>query len=268
MNPSLVIETITPAAATEMLKLNTANRPLRKARVNLYASEMAAGRWLLTGEPIILNGQSLINGQHRLAACVKADVPFVTAVMRDADIEIYKVIDTGLARTAGDMLNHEGIPGYNIVAAAAKLVLTYNAGMMQDNFGAALAASRPLILAEVQEHREAYSTAGVVARRCRQEGYNPSAFAAFAVLLGRIVGEDAAWEWINGAVEGAGLELGDPRLAMRRWTVSVKPSTQALFHLSAWIRARNAYARNASLTVIKTWFTGTPYPRLVEAEGQ
>lgn len=260
---TLTIETITPDEAQKMLDLNTNNRPIRQVRVHLYASEMKADRWLLTGEPIIFNGTNLINGQHRLAACVYAGVPFTTAVFRGAADEVYQVIDSGLARTAGDVLKHEGIPHYNATASAARLVLGYNANVLHDSQSWTQVSSRPLILDEVTQHAAAYEHAAHRAWQARQDGYNVGSFIAITILLSRLIGQDETVEWMDGAVSGVGLESGDPRLALRRWILGIRGGTGPV-HLSAWIRARNAYVKNESRTLIKSWFKGTAFPRLVE----
>lgn len=263
MNQSLTIETITPDQAAKLLEHNTENRHVRDNRVSLYASEMKAGRWLLTGEPIIMNGNVLLNGQHRLRACIEADVPFTTAVFRGADSHVYNVVDTGMVRTAGDTLHHHGIPQYNVTAAAARLVLGYVGNVLHDPGKMAVASSRQLILQEVTAHREQYAEAARMSAIARKDGYNASAFAGFVVILGRVIGDTEAHEWTGPAISGIGLEDGDPRLALRRWTLGVRKAS-ANVYLSGWIRARNAYAKNEARFSIRPWFQGSAFPKLVE----
>ena len=61
---------ITPAMATELLKTNSNNRPVKEKRILKYAKDMLEGNWIAeTGETIkvLLNGK-LGDGQHRLMA--------------------------------------------------------------------------------------------------------------------------------------------------------------------------------------------------------
>ena len=180
---SLAIETITPEMAKEMLLLNENNRKLRPSRVAQYADDMARGAWLITGEPIILNGTTLLNGQHRLAACVSANVPFTTAVFRGASTEVYRVLDSGLPRSAADVLNHEGVTSSNVTAAAARLVLGYEGNAITGGDALSVIASRQHIADEVLGHRGEYEIANRHAYTASKSGFKGSAWAATSARM-------------------------------------------------------------------------------------
>jgi hypothetical protein len=58
----------------KMLGLSDLNRPISRARTDLYAEEMEAGRWYFTPDPIVItDGGYVVNGQHRLAAADAVD---------------------------------------------------------------------------------------------------------------------------------------------------------------------------------------------------
>jgi hypothetical protein len=58
----------------EMLGLSDLNRPISRARTDLYAEEMEAGRWYFTPDPIVITDEGyVVNGQHRLAAADAVD---------------------------------------------------------------------------------------------------------------------------------------------------------------------------------------------------
>lgn len=259
----LSVETITPPDAAALLAMNVHNRHVRPIRVRKYAAEMATGRWLLTGEPIIINGTELVNGQHRLLACIEADTPFTTAVFRGAGSDVYAVVDSGLGRSPGDTLSHGGIKYANQTAAAARLVLGYRADALRDTSSLAVIATNQTIQDEVEGDPDRYERGCVLYQSARKAGFRSSALVAFHIILVETVGDVEALEWITGAIEGVGLQVGDPRIALRNWVINNRRVT-AIVELSAWIRARNAHASRESRTVIKPWFTGTPFPRLVE----
>lgn len=123
--------TITPKMASEMLRGNVRNRPLNKRHVEFYSSEMALGRWKLNGDSIRFNGKSLIDGQHRLAACIKAGVPFETLVISNLDPDVFDTIDAGRKRTAADTFAVRGEKNYSLLAASLAIVETYYAGKAQ-----------------------------------------------------------------------------------------------------------------------------------------
>ncbi len=68
------IVAVTPDTARRWLQRNGINRPLRDYRINLYASEMVAGRWTVDASAICFDSQDrLLNGQHRLHAVVRSN---------------------------------------------------------------------------------------------------------------------------------------------------------------------------------------------------
>ena len=66
MNVAHVV--ITPDYARQLLEQNTNNRPCSESHVNFLAREIILNRWKLNGSTIVLNGERLIDGQHRLHA--------------------------------------------------------------------------------------------------------------------------------------------------------------------------------------------------------
>lgn len=117
------VEKVTPQIAEEWLGKNVHNRNIRGRIVDAYARDMAAGRWRLTGEAVKFstNG-TLLDGQHRLQAVIRAGVPVELFVLRGLEPETQEVMDSGSARTAGDALRLRGQTArYTSLAAAARL---------------------------------------------------------------------------------------------------------------------------------------------------
>jgi len=80
MNREVV--TVTPEIAGRWLAANC-DIPFNSVqyKVDQYARDMLAGHWPLAGEGIRFDeADQLIDGRHRLRACVKAGVPFQTYV--------------------------------------------------------------------------------------------------------------------------------------------------------------------------------------------
>lgn len=128
-NPQNVAETwaITPAMASIMLTWNDRNRPLAESTVKKYAALMRQGRWRYTGEPIIFSPVRLIDGQHRLAACVAANTPIDALVVFGAPDEAFAFIDVGKSRTAANIFAINGVKNYVVIAAAIQWVIGYEA---------------------------------------------------------------------------------------------------------------------------------------------
>ena len=107
MNIVDTIETITPQIAEKYLEHNYENnRKISQAWVNQLASDMEADEFLLNPAPIAFaDDGDLIDGQHRLWACVQSNRPFQARVSRGWDKETYKIIDIGKARRIADQLD-------------------------------------------------------------------------------------------------------------------------------------------------------------------
>lgn len=115
----VVRELITPDRASELLMMNTANRPVRQGLVARYANDMINGRWNSeTGETIKVNRRGqLPDGQHRLHAVIKAGVPIVMYIAYDVANDAFEVIDSGLRRQAKDVLYIAGATNPTRLAA-------------------------------------------------------------------------------------------------------------------------------------------------------
>lgn len=154
------IETITPELAERYLATSRGNRPLKVAKVKSYQRDIEGGKWVLNGEPIIFDSEgSLVDGHHRLTACVRAARDLSTAVVRGAPKSADKTYDMGASRTIGDALSYHGVKNSNHLVAVIGVV-------------ASIANKRPrsanLSSSEVFDFIEAYpciEDAAVVAAR-------------------------------------------------------------------------------------------------------
>ena len=102
-----VIETITPNKAAEYLQFNYVdNRKIRPSHLNSLISDFKQGRIFLTNDAICFDKEgTLINGQHRLQACVATGITFQAIVLYNLDPETYYVIDRGSPRRPADILH-------------------------------------------------------------------------------------------------------------------------------------------------------------------
>lgn len=114
-----------PADAAEVLKYNDANRPYSRRHAERLAAEMKAGRWHFTGQPIIFSDKGrLIDGQHRMGACVEAGVPIKCILTFGVPDAAFAHIDVGKKRTASDIFAINGVKDSALVSAAMAALLT------------------------------------------------------------------------------------------------------------------------------------------------
>ena len=120
----LSVEQITPQLAEAFLQTSRGNRSFKDAKVRSYARDMAAGRWKVNGETIIFDKSgALIDGHHRLKACVASNANFSTCIVRGADQDAQQTIDMGASRTLGDVLSFRGEKNSNHLNAVILAVV-------------------------------------------------------------------------------------------------------------------------------------------------
>ena len=96
---------ITPTIAASWLQQNTLNRPLSITHIRVLAKQMKDKKWMLNAETIkISDDESIMDGQHRLHACLESGVSFLSLVAYGVEKAAFVTIDTGKTRTGGDVL--------------------------------------------------------------------------------------------------------------------------------------------------------------------
>ena len=121
----LHLEDITPERAADLLSQKASNRSLSETMVARYASDIAMGRWKVTGDTVKIDKKGkLIDGQHRLAAVIAAGIPIKTYVVYGIESAAMDVMDSGKKRTPGDMLHILGYKSTHRLAAIARWLIT------------------------------------------------------------------------------------------------------------------------------------------------
>jgi hypothetical protein len=199
-----------PDLARQWLEKNARNRPVRKGRVEGYAREMAAGRWKLTNDAVAFDAElNLVNGQHRLWACVKAGVPFRTLVLYGVDPSAYDAMDRGGRRTGGDDLAVRGESNWHTLEAARKLLWRYRQGKLGVGAGKPPAHELDEVLERNPSLRDA------VSKSFRTRTLLTAALAAFLRFAFAEKSPADAERFFDDLQAGTGLEAGDPLLILR-----------------------------------------------------
>ena len=116
--------TVTPALAKMWLDNALPNRTSQLAKIRDYAHDMRTGQWLMTGQGLLFDANAqLMDGKHRLLACIEADTPFETMATFGLAHNAMALIDTDRTRTPGDALAiAKQEPNARLLAAALKWV--------------------------------------------------------------------------------------------------------------------------------------------------
>ncbi|NYF53919.1 hypothetical protein [Tunturiibacter gelidoferens] len=108
------------------------HRNICQRTVSLYKRDMINGDWALNGEVISLDSAgAVMNGMHRLHACVAADVCFTTFLAKNVDCAAIDRFDTGLSRTFSDVLRGKGEKHSKLLAATVSYICRYESGTLQ-----------------------------------------------------------------------------------------------------------------------------------------
>lgn len=113
-------KTITPERAKELLDrtadAGVNNRKASSKTVSRYADEIKNGKWKLNSESIKLDENGyVLDGQHRLLACIQANTPFQTIVMKGVPRDTFDTIDCGRARTGTQVLRMSGVQYHTVI---------------------------------------------------------------------------------------------------------------------------------------------------------
>lgn len=133
------VTTITPADATNWLRANCKNRPIRKRHVEFLANEIKQGHWQVNGQAIVIaENEQVLDGQHRLLAIIEAGMPVKMMVTYGIHPDAFSTIDTGAVRTPADALclHFQEYPSYIVkaVAGAVPWVMQLERGSINRGF--------------------------------------------------------------------------------------------------------------------------------------
>jgi hypothetical protein len=237
---------ITPELARRLLELNGTNRKIAARHVDKYARDMAALRWLVNGETIKFSGDAnifdkdgqfvpsladvtrLIDGQHRLNACVQSGRSFNAIVVTGLRETAFEGLDRGAKKSFGHYLGERGYGHAAAMAGAARLIFDFESSRLKNRVDPSNAE-----LDDVVERHAGLEKPPELLKRGPSMVF-PSTFWAAYVLFGENnaeraknglipPGSDPLEDFFTKFATGAGLEVGSPVLALRnRLTESVR----------------------------------------------
>jgi len=113
------LATITPYMAKTIMLKNNHNRKVKPYQVENLTRDILAGNWKENGDAIrIMKDGTLLDGQHRLMACIKANLPIKSILVTDLNDDVMPSIDNGIKRSYNDHLVLRGVSYSTSVAAA------------------------------------------------------------------------------------------------------------------------------------------------------
>lgn len=262
------IVNIDPDEAKRLLKSNAGNRRLDPGTVDRYAGAMRRGEWKLSHQGVAIDRDGvLLDGQHRLAAIVKAGVSIRLAVVRQVDRDAFSVLDTGKRRGAGDTLRLAGASDPLHLSAALRYLRLYQtipdsswssgqARLTNDQI-LKLHDEHPRMSDCVRQARLVSTSTGIITSAC-----------ATAIYLTSQAPDVDDESWFRGITTGANLDIGDPRLAFRTFFANTRAAAgkrrmDAREHVAIYIKARNAWVSGQKIKLL-AFRKGAIMPRVTE----
>ncbi|MFE4953966.1 hypothetical protein ACFRCW_07640 [Streptomyces sp. NPDC056653] len=249
---------VSPELAGQWLKLNTNNRPLSKNTVQQLAAQIQRGEWQLTHQGIAFDEDDvLIDGQHRLAAIVKADTTVPMTVTHGVPRTAFTVMDTGRKRTGRDALALVGEANATHLAAALRGLHLYLQTPNSAWSGGSSVTSNDQLLVVLEKHpgiRDALHHGVALNRACR--------ITVTAATIGWYVTTETRPDidqsaWREGVVTGALLKSGDPRLTLRNTMLSLaagrthRRRDDSREHLLYYLKSWNAWVEGRSMKLLR-----------------
>lgn len=248
----LTVELITPDKARKYLAYNTNNRNLRKAHVEKIASDIKNGRWVYNSATIVFNGDgTLLDGQHRLAAIIDANMPVKVAVARGVAKAAMPTIDANIARTGSDAIRLVGISHAHRVAAAARMLIALKEGRQM--------SQRKMSNSEILEFMNKHPRLAETCIEADAARVLPGSIVSSWLYLAKHVSgmQQEADEALSVLVSGAPKYFGDPIHVFRERIIKMPAGMkshhkQRIFLTWTLVAAWNDFLAGETATICRT----------------
>lgn len=247
---SMAVETITPEIAKAMLTMNTYNRKPSMRHITSLARAMKNGDWKVNGDAVRIGDGILIDGQHRLLACVKAGVPFESIVVRGLDSAVFDTVDTGKLRSAGDVFQIKKEKYPTLLASAIRVYVAVTNGWTLSTVRLSN-VEMERFLDENQDIRNHVRYFGANYEKLRGFFF-PASVAAMSYLFSHRY-PDEAKEFFDAIISGVNLKEGNPAHTLREFLIR---------HSFGPLKVNKQYINAVTIKAFKNYVTGVKMMRV------
>lgn len=258
------VVTITPDEAFEMVERTRRHyeklgrpenfRPINYTYVEEIAKQIGTEDWDVNGEAIKVTDEGIvIDGGHRLAACMLANRPIVTLVIYGVDDSM--TMDAGRPRTFAAYLRNMGVKRYNMVSTVVRHI---NCTDSSGGYDADLmwGWKSPVSLMRIYKRltKEIMSAVDYVANHAggggapRQCLIEPT-ILVYGCVMARRVDRTKADEFISKCITGLDITERSPVYQIRK---------RMQINLKATAKLRNYSVLCLLMKAWKMWLEGTP----------
>ncbi len=255
------LEWITPEKAQHYLDAMGSNRSYSEDTAIKYGRDMTENRWMPTSQGIGFDYTGkLIDGQHRLRAIIKTAVPVYSVVVRNLHPDAMRATDDNRKRTFSDDLKIEDRERYVKVASATSMIVRFQRGRAK-NLKLSTVSKIALSRLEQREELARLEREGNLqysvyrAASLYQAWRIPESAGACVYYLARgYYGEDFTEGFFEALAEGAGLQKGDPTLALAqrvKLMANQKPKAEGHVYAGALLKAMRQETEGKKITLFK-----------------
>lgn len=209
---------VTPTMCLNWLDKNEDNRALHQNHIALLARTMARKDWVFNGESLKIDiADNVLDGQHRMWACIESKVPFKTMLTINLPRAVFDTIDTGIIRTANDILSIKKEINVAIIVAALKHVGRYYSNTMM--------ALYKFTNREIEDLLEQHPDIRIYAKKIHQKK-NLNRWCAGSIVattwyLASRINRTQADTFFESFLEGSNLDVGSPILVLRNKLIDI-----------------------------------------------
>jgi hypothetical protein len=255
------IRHITPEIASEILNRNDKNRKIATEIVKKYVRDMEGGNWALNGQTIKigLSGR-LLDGQHRLTACVTSGHSFTAILVEGLQDEVFDTFDVGNKRALADILTDAKEINTALLAGAVRQLWQLENGFVK------IRAATPSVneLLDTLERHPGIRTSVAYGNNFRRLG-SPSQLAALYYCF-RLSNRELAERFIEKLVHGDELKRGSPVLALRDILVEDKNNPKrkmgAPERIAITIKSWNAFLNDVEVKSLRWSANRETFPQI------
>jgi hypothetical protein len=225
MSITTEVITVSPVLAKNWLSRNIQhNRKVKKSTVAHFAKLMANSLWKLNGEAIKFDANgNLVDGQHRLYACLQAGVAFQTLVVRGLSQQDFYTLDgRGVRRVADFIDSTDRTTKASIIQALYRYQNGNEVSHSSGNTGAAPIEAMSMY----ESQRELIDLGNRYANRLRDFGA-PSVLGFAALYYSSLSpkkDKQKVDRFVDDVCSGIGLNYGDPALTLRERLLKLRAS--------------------------------------------
>lgn len=226
--PTATWEKISPEVAAHWLEtFNAYNRSLRRGHIARLTRDMQDGMWQgLNAETICFDTQGrLIDGQHRLSACVNSGIPIISLVVRGVPDDCYMTKGIGAKKHLADFLHPEGHKNALLLASTARIVALWMDGNLHQIKNDAVYPTVARQNEIVQIYPELQEVVDWVASKKGVRDILTPTFACLICFAGRLTRNGPlALAFLERLAMGAGVFDNEPVFHLRKFLLANKSS--------------------------------------------